>query len=632
MNALNEALFWCVLQTSLLALVALLLGARPWRMGGALGPLVGLLAIFVLTVLTFVPTPAWNLRSWFQDTVVHALPSQLQNLSLDPLEFDRHEEAGNGEIQPPSTEVLPSAASYGNQLPMPANARGKTDRLLLPVMLGVIGFGMAIGTLRLLMGIFGTKQLLQSGGALKDQRIQNAIDRLKQEMQIEKTVEVFESPNLSTAATIGSWRPVLFLPKHWRDWSDVELRTVLAHELAHIRNGDFAAGILSQISLVLHFYHPLVHWLSNRMRLEQELAADSLAASVVGGTNQYTRVLAKLALEHQDQNVGWPARAFLPTRHAFLRRLEMLRDLKGNEIKRLHRGRWLAVAIIALSALSLFGLKPHTNIGMAFAGGEFQGTLSDTNYELRYLDDQDGIVIALKPSILVSDKRLGPIAETIGRQTMLARLCDNLNLKLEEIEEVVGSFNIENMEPISLFVRASKPIDPKLKGKQGTLSGKTVSFSPSGEQCFWLSDPKTLVFGSTRSVERFIQGRTLENSLVRTEVWNQLKAHPFVCLADFKNRQGYVKLLKRSVEPFAPFVQGALDEATIGGIAISNKENFKIEIKAKCSDAQGVAKLQESTSAAMVLLKNALGEAEKAIATSGGIWTMERQRSVVSSP
>ncbi len=39
--------------------------------------------------------------------------------------------------------------------------------------------------------------------------------------------------------------------------------------------GDFLTGLLAQLSVALHFYHPLAHWLAKRLRLEQELAADA---------------------------------------------------------------------------------------------------------------------------------------------------------------------------------------------------------------------------------------------------------------------------------------------------------------------------------------------------------------------
>src|SRR5690606_21843437 len=93
------------------------------------------------------------------------------------------------------------------------------------------------------------------------------------------TVEPRESHEINSPATIGWRRPLLLLPLDWRSWTIDERRVVIAHELAHVARGDYLTWLIAQASLALHFYHPLVHWLAGRLRVEQEMAADSLGAS-----------------------------------------------------------------------------------------------------------------------------------------------------------------------------------------------------------------------------------------------------------------------------------------------------------------------------------------------------------------
>src|SRR5258708_36844007 len=98
---------------------------------------------------------------------------------------------------------------------------------------------------------------------------------------------------------------------------------VLAHEIAHIARHDFATLIAAQVAVVLHFYHPLVHWLAARLRLEQELAADAAAARLTGGQRTYLTTLAGMALRQSDCPLAWPARTFLPTPGTFMRGIEI---------------------------------------------------------------------------------------------------------------------------------------------------------------------------------------------------------------------------------------------------------------------------------------------------------------------
>ena len=111
-----------------------------------------------------------------------------------------------------------------------------------------------------------------------------------------------------------------------------ERRAVLAHELAHVCRGDFLAGLVAQLSLALHFYHPLAHWLAARLRLEQELAADAWGAALSGGKTTYLATLAQMALRRDSRALTWPARAFLPSRGTFVRRIEMLQDTQANSV------------------------------------------------------------------------------------------------------------------------------------------------------------------------------------------------------------------------------------------------------------------------------------------------------------
>ena len=133
-------------------------------------------------------------------------------------------------------------------------------------------------------------------------------------------------PDLTTPATAGWLRPMLLLPADWREWDDTERRAVVAHELAHVIRGDYAAGLLARLAVVVHFYHPMVRWMAGRLHLEQELAADEMGARFAGGRSSYLLALSRLALEQEGRSPSWPARAFLPARGTLIRRIAMLKN------------------------------------------------------------------------------------------------------------------------------------------------------------------------------------------------------------------------------------------------------------------------------------------------------------------
>ena len=107
---------------------------------------------------------------------------------------------------------------------------------------------------------------------------------------------------------IGWWRPMVLLPAALLARMPAGLlEALLAHELAHIRRHDYLVNLLQAVVEALLFYHPVVWWLSRRIRHERELIADDLAAEALGDR----RSLA-LALSELDRMLGATAAGPIP--------------------------------------------------------------------------------------------------------------------------------------------------------------------------------------------------------------------------------------------------------------------------------------------------------------------------------
>lgn len=620
MSDLSSTLLWCALQTTLLAMLTLILGSRPWRIGGSLAPLVGLVGVLFITGLAFLPIPwSWDFR-FFDRQIASAAPSSptaspAANIEgaaplledQRPMNFEAGSTLLEGFVEQLRDSTVPS---HSNSSLSPVST----------IVLALFAIGITIGTLRFVMGLVMTRRLVQASVPIQDQRLEEAAIVLRAKLCLKRPVQIYQTDKLSTAATLGVWRPLILLPSHWRKWSDAELNAVLAHELAHIAHGDFAAVLISQLSIVIHFYHPLVHWLSSRLRLEQELAADSVAAQIAGGQVRYLRVLAKLALEHQDQFVGWPARAFLPTRHTFLRRLEMLRNVRLNSSGRVSVGRWIAMTTIGLVAVVLVGMKPPPNPAMAqdaVAKAVGKGSASSVQYDLRYFSDEGGIVIAAKPAELLASNALSGVAKQIQELPQVMGMLAPFGVELKDLEQVLVAMASPGGTPTSVYAESSKPMGD-LRALPGVnpskLADVDVLFTPSGENCFWKPDDRTLVFGSKRNVERWIQGRQVERKLTETEMWKSLKDRPLLAMSEGRMTRNWLRGAQADNGPGTMLIRSfspILDEAEILGVAVSMDSDWNLLALAKSSDAKGASIIQETSQAGVVLTKNGLREIEK---------------------
>jgi beta-lactamase regulating signal transducer with metallopeptidase domain len=300
-------------------------GAAAWTLAVALG------MIIVLTGLAFCP-----LRSWWTLKSAQAVPSA-QEQTVAPTALSEPLDSTLEEDLPSVTKGEATGLAFSpvllhrfwRDLERQGEADPASNSTWPTAVVLVFVIGSLLGIARLILGLCAVHGYRRRSKCIEEPALHALVHSLRIELGCLRQVELRESPDLATAATIGWMRPVLFLPADWRSWSAGELRVVLAHELAHVRRWDYASGLLACLSVALHFYHPLVHWLAARLRLQQELAADALGARFAGGSDLYLQVLAQMALRQSRRPVGWPARAFLPAPGTLLRRVQMLKAMDG---------------------------------------------------------------------------------------------------------------------------------------------------------------------------------------------------------------------------------------------------------------------------------------------------------------
>jgi beta-lactamase regulating signal transducer with metallopeptidase domain len=335
MNSIGIALVWCILQVTTVSLMTGLLYVivrrlRPAASASTLLSGIGIIAI--LSFLAFSPQPRWkHFPTHLPDSILGNSSTLKARAPATPIgangqEMDSPEIRSSGTAPHGSLQLLQQTI---NEEIFTLRAAGIKNGWRWPATVAVLLFAAtAMGWGWMLLGLSAVRRQRSRGQAVMETEISATLDGLRAELKCLTPIELRQSDDLVTAATIGWKQPAILLPVAWRQWTPGQLRAVLAHEVAHVRNRDFQSLLWGQAALVLHFYHPLVHWLISRLRLEQELVADAAAASVSGGQQQYLTVIAELALRQQDTSVLWPAQAFLPSKTTLLRRVAMLRDSK----------------------------------------------------------------------------------------------------------------------------------------------------------------------------------------------------------------------------------------------------------------------------------------------------------------
>jgi bla regulator protein BlaR1 len=124
---------------------------------------------------------------------------------------------------------------------------------------------------------------------------------------LRRRIAVLRSKMVTTPVLVGWIRPVIVLPMAVAcNFSVSQVELILAHELAHIKRLDPLANLFQVVLETLHFYHPVVHWISRDVRNEREICCDQLALSISGGSpHEFAVTLAELGdlREHPDSLV-----------------------------------------------------------------------------------------------------------------------------------------------------------------------------------------------------------------------------------------------------------------------------------------------------------------------------------------
>ncbi|UCG59332.1 MAG: M56 family metallopeptidase, partial [Phycisphaerales bacterium] len=256
-------------------------------------------------------------------------------------------------VPPPTADAAQVVALAPLETSVQAPAIGWKQRAIVSLepALPYIVTGWLLGVLALSLWHLGgwthlqhlRRRLTKQADASLLQTLSTVADRLR----VTRPVQLAESALVQIPTVIGWLRPVILLPATaLTGLTAQQLEALLAHELAHIRRGDYLVNMLQTVVEILGFYHPAVWWISSKIRFERENCCDDLAVTTCGNKMHYVRALAEM--ERIRSGRGELALAAngsnLSTR---------IRRLMGNASAPKPRFNWIAALVTAIVIAAL---------------------------------------------------------------------------------------------------------------------------------------------------------------------------------------------------------------------------------------------------------------------------------------
>ena len=126
-------------------------------------------------------------------------------------------------------------------------------------------------------------------------RIRRATDAVRASLGVRRSVQVRISQGVPVPVTWGWAKPKLLLPEACLTWDSARLLRVLTHEIAHVKRGDWIAGLLAELTRALHWFNPLVWLAVAKLRIEQERACDDRVLGLGTRPSDYAMDLLDVA-------------------------------------------------------------------------------------------------------------------------------------------------------------------------------------------------------------------------------------------------------------------------------------------------------------------------------------------------
>jgi beta-lactamase regulating signal transducer with metallopeptidase domain len=240
----------------------------------------------------------------------------------------------------------------------------------------------AVGTLAVTAGLLA--QWLRIGRIARRCELVEAgplheeVHRLRQMVGLRRSVRILVAREAVPPMAFGLWRPAVLVPRYLLDDAPLrQLRTVLAHELAHHRRGDMWINWLQGLLAAAWWFNPVFRLLNRTVRRTREDCCDDmLLASQLTTDETYCEALLRVASRLGRNMLLATASAFARQVHPLADRITRIMDRRLRRARRLSLA--TAAAMLLLAVVVLPGLRTDTSpvgaIGPMLASSETGGS------------------------------------------------------------------------------------------------------------------------------------------------------------------------------------------------------------------------------------------------------------------
>ena len=216
--------------------------------------------------------------------------------------------------------------------------------------------GSSLFLLRLLIGWSISSFEVERAKPVNDPSWTRLLDEIVRMLGIGGVVQLSQTNRTMVPITSGIWRPKVLLPKGTDSWSHERRRSVLIHELGHVRRRDCFTQWMIQVACAAYWWNPLVWLAARQIRQESERACDDIVVNAGTRASDYAHDLLEMARALNTTRRSPLASVALAHRSRFEERLLAVLDPKAS------RHALSRVSVLAAAGAAALILVPLASI------------------------------------------------------------------------------------------------------------------------------------------------------------------------------------------------------------------------------------------------------------------------------
>jgi hypothetical protein len=244
---------------------------------------------------------------------------------------------------------------------------------------------------------------------------------------------------------------------------------------------------------------------------------------------------------------------------------------------------------------------------VSFLNSQTRLAAEEDPFDVEYISDNGGMLIAVKPAKICRNQDIAPFAEFMNTT---GRFKESFGFGIEEVEQFIITVNDPHEQMSSLFLRTERKLDWKkyCAGFAGGLDPETLETAEyKGEKIleiparrektfvFWQPTPNSIVGSSREEIEKLIDHKVPGRQLLDIKQWNQLQNRDLVIVMD----TAMVDAMRRDIDrqganPFFKMLEPLLENGQHAVLGVNVGSELDLKAIIECKEASGARDAETS--------------------------------------